>query len=51
VNLDFRHLKAIFNWGLGHHYILENPFVKLKPIRSPESDLPRFFELEEISKV
>jgi integrase len=50
-NLEFRHLKAIFNWALTHNFISVNPFTKVKPIRSPESNLPRFFELEEISKI
>ncbi len=51
VNLEFRHLKAIFNWALTHNFISVNPFMKVKPIRSPESNLPRFFELEEISEI
>jgi site-specific recombinase XerD len=51
VNLEFRHLKAIFNWALTHNFISVNPFMIVKPIRSPESNLPRFFELEEISEI
>ncbi len=51
VNLEFRHLKAIFNWALSRGYIYNNPFTHIKPLKTPESDLPRFFELEEIEKV
>lgn len=51
VNLEFRHLKAIFNRALSFGYIARNPFAKIKPYRVPESDLPRFLELEEIEVV
>ncbi|MCB0258996.1 MAG: site-specific integrase [Calditrichaeota bacterium] len=51
INLEFRHLKAIFNKSKDYGYLQVNPFVAIKPIRVPESDLPRFFELEEIAKV
>lgn len=51
INLEFRHLKAIFNRARFYRYIDENPFQGVKPIRVPENELPRFLELEEITKV
>ncbi len=51
VNLEFRHLKAIFNWAKTLDYIGINVFAKIKPIRVPESKHPRFFEVNEIDKV
>jgi len=51
VNLEFRHLKAIFNAAINLDYLRVNPFVRIKPIRIPQSDLPRFFELEDIQKI
>ena len=51
MNLEFRHLKAIFNTAKRLGYLKENPFSGIKHIRVPESDLPRFFELEEIEQV
>ena len=51
VNLEFRHLKAIFSWAQTRGYIDVNPFKAIKPFKTPESDLPRFFELEEIEIV
>ena len=51
ANLEFRHLKAIFNRAVYLGYLGENPFAGIKALRVPESDLPRFFELEEITKV
>ncbi len=51
MNLEFRHLKAIFNTAKSFRYILENPFATIKPIRLPQSDLPKFFELEDIQRI
>lgn len=51
INLEFRHLKAILNWALSHNYLRDNPFIKVKPINTPELDLPRFFELNDIEIV
>jgi integrase len=51
INLEFRHLKAIFNWAIERNYLSNSVFNKVKPIRVPESELPKFFEVEEINKV
>ena len=51
INLEFRHLKAMFNWALSRDYIDNNPFNNIKPVKTPENNLPRFFELEEIETV
>ena len=51
ANLEFRHLKAIFNWAKERDYLSQNLFIKIKPIRTPESELPKFFEVNEIKKV
>jgi len=51
INLEFRHLKAMFNRAKKYGYIRENPFNSIKPMRVTEPDLPRFFELEEIAEV
>lgn len=51
VNLEFRHLKAIFNRAIRKNYIMVNLFERIKPLREPESDLPRFLELDEIEIV
>lgn len=51
VNLEFRHLKAIFNRALSYGYIQDNPFCRIRSLKIPESNIPRFFELEEIAKV
>jgi len=51
ANLEFRHLKAIFNWAKEREYLSQNLFTKIKPIRIPESELPKFFEVNEIKKV
>ncbi|TVM01614.1 MAG: hypothetical protein CV087_10630 [Candidatus Brocadia sp. WS118] len=51
INLEFRHLKAIFNRAKKLGYLSENPFSEIKPIRVPESDIPRFFEIDDIKKV
>ena len=50
VNLEFRHLKAIFNRARLSGYLLDNPFNKIKPLSVPEVDLPRFLEIEEIQQ-
>ena len=51
VNLEFRHLKAIFNTAEKYGYLKTNPFKKIKPLPTPESDTIKFFELDEIEKV
>jgi len=51
VNIEFRHLKALFNRARSYKYLQENPFAAIKPIRVPENDLPNFFELDEIETV
>jgi integrase len=51
VNLEWRHLKTVFNWAVNHDYIDKNPLSGIKPLRVPESEIPRFFEVEEIKKV
>lgn len=51
VNIEHRHLKAIFNWAINQGYLKVNPFEGIKQIKVPESDLPRFFEVEDIKKV
>lgn len=51
INLEFRHFKAIFNRAKKLGYLSENPFSEIKPIRVPEIDIPRFFEIDEIEKV
>ena len=51
VNITFRHLKAIFNRAIKDGYLISNPFVGIKPLRVPESELPRFFDLDEITIV
>ena len=51
INLEFRHLKSFFNTAKNLGYLRENPFNDIKPIRVPQSDLPRLFELEEIKMV
>ena len=51
VNIEHRHLKAIFNWGIAHGYFKTNPFNGMKQIKVPESKLPRFFEKDEIKEV
>jgi len=51
INLEFRHLKAIFNWAKERNYLSQSVFTKVKPIRVPENELPKFLEVEEIQKV
>lgn len=51
VNLEFRHLKAIFNIAKSLGYLRFNPFKEIKPIRVPQSDLPKFLELDAIESV
>ena len=51
VNLEIRHLKTFFNCAKNLGYLIEIPFDGIKPIRVHESELPRFFELDEIENV
>jgi integrase len=51
INLEFRHLKAIFNVALRLKHIIENPFREIKPIRTPENKNPQFLDLDDIQKV
>ncbi|MFZ0390118.1 MAG: tyrosine-type recombinase/integrase [Calditrichia bacterium] len=51
VNLEFRHLKAIFNKAKKLGYLWVNPFTEIKPLRTPENELPRFFEVDEIKNI
>lgn len=51
VNLEFRHLKAIFNWAIDNGFLKENAFKGIKKVKTVESNLPRFFEVEDIYKI
>lgn len=51
VNLEFRHLKAIFSWAVENSYLQSTPFTGIKALAIPESTIPRFLEIEEIEKV
>ena len=51
INLEFRHLKAAFNTAKKFGYLKDNPFDRIKPLWIPQSDLPKFFDLEDIEKV
>lgn len=51
VNLEFRHLKAIFNTARSLGYLDNNPFDSIKPLRIASRNLPRFFELGDIERI
>jgi len=51
VNLEYRHLKAMFNWALEYNYLLSSPFKGIKALSTPESVFRRFLEIEDIEKV
>lgn len=48
VNIDYRHLKAFFNWAVSNSYLRKSPMDGIKPIRVPEVEKPKFFELNDI---
>lgn len=51
MNLEFRHLKSIFNLAKRMEYLKDNPLTRIPQLRVPESDLPKFFKLEEIEQI
>ena len=51
VKLEYRHLKTIFNWAITHNFIRINILNKIKFKRTPESELPCFFEIHEIELI
>jgi len=48
VNIEIRHLKAIFNTAKRLGYLTDNPFIKVKPLKIAETGFPKFFEVEDI---
>ncbi|MEE9554158.1 MAG: tyrosine-type recombinase/integrase [candidate division Zixibacteria bacterium] len=51
VNLELRHLKAIFNTAVSWNVIKRNPFKSVKLLRVPESECPKYLTVDEISNV
>ncbi len=51
VNLELRHLKAIFNIATDWELINKNPFTKIKMLRVLQSELPKYFQVEEIERI
>jgi len=51
VNLELRHLKAIFNIAVSWNIIKKNPFWGVNMLRVPESDCPKYLTIAEIKKV
>lgn len=51
VNLELRHLKAIFNTAVNWNFIKQNPFKSVKMLRVPESELPKYLTVTEIRRV
>ena len=51
VNLELRHLKAIFNIAVRWNIIKKNPFWGVNMLRVPESDCPKYLTIAEIKKV
>lgn len=51
VNIDLRQLKASMNKAVEWNYLLENPIIGVKPLQTPDSDLPKFLEIEQIDKL
>ncbi|MCP4724464.1 MAG: hypothetical protein GY863_05495, partial [bacterium] len=41
VNIEIRHLKAIFNTAVKLGYLKSSPFNKIKHLKVPESDFPK----------
>ncbi|MCP4682028.1 MAG: site-specific integrase, partial [Desulfobacterales bacterium] len=50
-NIEIRHLKAIFNTAVKLGYLKSSPFNKIKHLKVPESDFPKFFEVEDINRI
>ena len=55
INIEHRHLKAMFNFALDRHWIPENFWAKTKPLRTdkkipqtiPKAHLKQFFKVIE----
>jgi integrase len=50
VNLEFRHLKVAFNTAVRWEMLDKNPLDKIRYIRVPQSEYPRYLSLEEIKR-
>ena len=48
VNLELRHLKAVFNTALRWRYLEINPFKGIKMLRSLGAPRPKYLEVDEI---
>lgn len=51
VNVEIRHLKTAFNQAVNWKAIKANPMKDVKQLKIKESDIPKFFTEEEISKL
>ncbi len=52
VNMEIRHLKAAFNFGVHvGGYLLESPFSKVKQFKLDGNNLPEYLKIEEIEKL
>jgi integrase len=48
VNLEIRHLKAIFNTALSWNNVKTNPFRGVKMLRVPQNPRPKFLDTDQI---
>ncbi len=51
VNLELRHLKAIFNTALSWGLMETSPFRRIKMLRSQGAPRPKYLEVDEIEKL
>jgi site-specific recombinase XerD len=51
INIEFRHLKAVFNWAVRSNLIESSPFNGIKQIKTIESELPKYFSINEIEDI
>ena len=50
MNVELRHLRAAFNLAVRWELIYQSPMKGVKLLRLPETDVPKFLELEQITR-
>lgn len=50
INIDYRHLKALFNKAKEWGYIKENPWTRVKPLKGVKTP-PKFLSVDEMKRV
>ena len=50
LNLELRHLKAALNIAREWDYLKTNPFSQIKQLKIPDSNLPKYLNIEQVQK-